>query len=424
MKTNNLILPILLTIILLTSCNETPTDIGFPFVQDTVSVEAVSSESNPFIVKQTVFKQHNRSINMGGYLIGKSDKFKSATFIRFMTLKDTFKFITPDKIISSTIKMKALRYAFGDSLAPFAFDIYKVQKLWSPKTSWDSVFTDNADYIDYSKKMGEFNANIPLKDSGEFIYVDLNKELTSEWMFYGDDTTKYINKGIALIPNDNSKCIRKFEGPSLTADKDKTFFTEVTVKFYDANNKIDSVKMRTAMEYSLSDAPKPDNETDIILEGAVQYNTELQFDLSSLPDNISIHSASLELKLDKNKSVFSNYNTDSLRDLQIIASYRRTSGSDTLTTQEKSIPLIYGNKGADFITYYYNIFTFAVEQWVLRDGKKGMVMLSKAPINNLYINIDRYVFHGMNDPDPAMRPKLKIIYSKRPSYIYSKKGAK
>lgn len=419
-----IILSITALIIILSSCNEAPTEIGFPFINDTISVEAVSSVDNPFIVEQKVFKQHSHFINMAGFLIGKSCDYQAMTFIRFVAPKDTFQYITPDKIISSKVKLKALNYVFGDANAPLSFSVYDVTKLWSPKTSWDSVSSSNGDYINLNRKIGEFNSFVPVSDSGEFIYFDLDKEVTSEWMKYGDDTTKYINKGIVLLPDANSKNIRKFDGPTISPDPLKYFYSEVNIVFYNATNQIDSIKLSSAMEYSLSDAPADFSETDIVLQGAVQYNTELHFDLSSLPENIAIHSASLEMKLDLSKSKLSNYNTDSLRDNDIIATYRRVSGADTSTIYEKTITASHGHKSKDFISYNFEIFTFIVEQWMLRDQKKGIVMLSKAPINNLYNTIDRYIFHGINDPDVSLRPKLKIVYSVRPSYNQNKKGAK
>lgn len=412
--------------LLLSSCNETPSEIGFPFLRDTVSVEAVSSEKHPFIVDQKVQKQHSRFINMGGFLIGKAGEYKSMAFIRFETLKDTFKFITPEKIISSTVTIKALKYAFGDTTAPLAFDIYKVNKIWSPKTTWDSVTSAGADYIDYSKKVGHYSAKVAQSDTGEVITMDLDKALASEWLFFGDDTLKYINKGIAFVPNENSKVIRKFAGPSLNDKSSSTFFSEVKIVFLNSQNKLDSVEMKTAMEYALSDAPShldnPENATDIVLQGAVQYKTDLFFDLSSIPDNVAIHSATLEMTLNVGKSKLSNYGADSLRDLQITATYRKVSGVDTLTEAEKKISSAYGNKGADFVTYKFDLFTYIVEQWMLRDGKKGLVTLSKAPVQYEYNTIDKYVFYGLKDPDPTKRPKLKIVYSVRPSYNY-KKGA-
>ncbi len=419
-----IILSFSILVIVLSSCNEAPTEIGFPFINDTISVEAISSIDNPFIVEQKVFKQHVHYINMAGFLVGKSGDFQSMTFIRFVAPKDTFKYITPDKIISSKVTLKALKYVYGDASAPLAFSVYDVNKLWTPKTSWDSVFNSNIDYINLNRKIGEYNSIVNVIDTGEYISFDLDKEITSEWMKFGNDTTQYINKGIALLPNENSKNIRKFDGPTISDDPAKYYYSELNIHYYNADNIIDSIKLISAMEYSLSDAPADFNETDIVLQGAVQYNTELHFDLSTLPNNIAIHSASLELNLDLNKSKLSNNSTDSLRDNEIIATYRRASGADTSTVYEKTVTPAYGQKTSNFISYNFEIFTFIVEQWILRDQKKGIVLLSKAPIDKLYNTIDRYIFHGINDPDINLRPKLKIIYSVRPNYSQNKKGAK
>lgn len=417
------IFSVIVVTIMLSSCNEAPTDIGLSFISDTVSVKTISSDDMQFITKHSIRKMHSSYINMGGFLIGKADDYQSMTFIRFETLKDTFKFIKPEKIISSTVKLKVQRYAFGDSLAPLAFDVYKNKKLWFPSTPWDSVFKDPADYIDYSKKIGEFNQVVPLTDSGVIIKLDLDKELISEWLFWGDKHEEYVNTGIAFVPNANSRNIRKFEGPSLNQGGANKFYTEVFVKFYNSKNEVDSVVMKSAMEYTLSDAPEHADKEDIVLQGAVQYRTDMEFDFSSLPDNIAIHSAYLELKLNKEKSRFSNYNTDSLRDNQIIIAYRGMDLKDTLSAIEQKLNAN-GTKDKDFVTYKFPRFTYLLEQWILHGGKKGIATLHKAPIHHEHFTIDKYVFYGMNDPNPANRPRLRIVYSKRPDYNYQKGGKK
>ncbi len=409
----------------LNSCNELPTELGYPLLYDTLMVKAVSSLDNPFITGSKIINFNKGILNSSGILIGKYAGMNSAAFIRCGDLPDSLSYITPEMIISSTFTLKAKRWAIGDtsSSSPVSIDAYKIKKLWTVKTTWDSMFTAPADYIDYSKKVAQFSRFVPFQDSLYDVKFDFDKDLTAEWLKFGSDTAHYINLGIALVAGEGSNQIRRFAGQYIGSSSDTIHYNELKVVYINKNNKQDTITLHSAMDYTLTNAPHPQDD-QFVLQGNAQYATQLQFDLSSLPDNIAIHSAALEVQLDLEHSILSNYYTDSLRDQTIAAVYLKN-GADSVVVGDTLIPLLYGNVGTNFRTYEYPLFTYAIEYWMRYGMKKGQIILTKLPVEKQYIALDKYVFYGINDPDPKKRPKLKIIYSRRPDYTKDvQKGGK
>lgn len=403
-------------------CNQLPTDVAYPMLYDTASVAAVSSLEHPdLITGQRIINFHKGILNSGALLVGQYNGIKSASFIRCGNLPDSLQYITADRIISSKFTLKANRWAMGDSTGNIHFGVYKVKKLWKVTATWDSIFTSPADYIDYSKVIASYNNSIPLsEDTVTDVVLDFDKDLAAEWLKYGSDTTQYINLGIAIVPSSDCNQLRRFAAQHISTSTDSiVYYNNLQVIYYDKNNKIDTITLKSAMDYTLSTAPVP-SDNEFVLQGATQYATQLDFDLSALPDNIAIHSATLYLTLDRDKSVFSNYNTDSLRDYQLAAMYygktSDTAAADTL------VPAMYASRLDDHYTYKYSLFTYAAE-YLNRyaSGRKGSVIFTRMPVKPQYLAPDRYVFHGINDPNPTVRPRLQIIYSRRPDFS---KGAR
>ena len=416
-KTSFLLVISVVFAVFLNSCNDLPTEVGSPLLYDTVMVTAVSSLDNPYITGQKIVDFHKGILNTYGILIGKYQGMESASFIRCGDLpeKDSLSYMTPDRIISSKFVLKAKRWAMGDSLAPLSFKAYEVKKLWTIKATWDSMFTAPADYIDYSKAVGKFSDQITLRDSVTDVTFDFDKELTAKWLKYGSDTANYINLGIALKPDENCNQIRRFAGQFIAQATDTVHYNELQVVYLNKENEQDTITLRSAMDFTLTNAPRPSDDL-FVLQGNAQYATQLSFDLSTLPDNIAIHSAQLEVQLDLEKSLLSNYNSDSLRDPLISAVYLKN-GADSIVVGDTLIPLLYGAIQSDFRTYKYSLFTYAIEYWLRYGMKKGQIILTKTPVEKQYVALDKYVFYGINDPDPKKRPRLKIIYSRRPSYV-------
>ena len=401
----------------LNGCNELPTDVAYPMVYDTMSVAAVSSlDYENLITGQRIINLHKGILNSGGLLIGQYGDTKSAAFIRCGDLPDSLQYMTADRIISAKLTLKANRWAMGDSTGNLHFGVYKVKKLWMVSATWDSIFTSPADYIDYSKVIASYNDPIPLsEDMVTDVVMDFDKELAAEWLKYGSDTSQYINLGIAMVPSSDCNQIRRFAAQHIASTSDSiVYYNNLQVVYLDSNNVTDTITLNSAMDYTLSTATLPSDD-EFVLQGATQFATQLDFDFSVLPDNIAIHSATLLLTLDPDKSVFSNYNTDSLRDYQLSSIYYAkttdTASADTLT------PVMYASRLDDHYTYKFSLFTYAAEYLnAYAPGRKGSVIFTRMPVKPQYLSPDKYVFHGINDPNIELRPRLQIIYSRRPDY--------
>ena len=90
-KISGLICILSLTLFLLFSCNEKPTELGFSLLYDTITVVGTSNSEYPFITGAESFLNRESLFNIGAIFIGKSDSIKAISFLRFSRLPDSLK---------------------------------------------------------------------------------------------------------------------------------------------------------------------------------------------------------------------------------------------------------------------------------------------------------------------------------------------
>ena len=146
------------------------------------------------------------------------------------------------------------------------------------------------------------------------------------------------------------------------------------------------------------------NNDDIVIQGGFDIRTNLYFNINQIPPFANISKMELDLTLNKEKSLIGN---DTLKTL-----FRIDFVSDTTKS-------MYGNY------YYYAVksdslsdvyscvsVTSAAQVWNRFDGK-GILQIGAADFASQYQVLDKLVFYGINDPDPAKRPKVRIVYTKQ-----------
>jgi hypothetical protein len=263
-----------------------------------------------------------------------------------------------------------------------------------------------SDFFD-TKSLGSYNTSIKLSDVMNPIKVDINKDLMIDWFKLSalKDTTK-INWGIALVPNDNSNVIHQF---SAQAIGESNPHTELYVIYRSKTGKVDTINLFTAIDASVVCSKRSYTGTDMVTQGSVNVQNKLTFDFSSIPPESAILSAQLELTLNESKVKKGNYLIDSL----VAGGVFFTSNIDTMPKYqfyfEKQFPKKINDK------YYSPYLTPKLNQIVeeiIRNGGKGDIVIYPAGWS-MVRKIDQMAFYGPNDPNPDLRPKLRIIYSNR-----------
>ncbi len=406
------LLAIVFMIVFLSSCNEEPTFMGSTLLQDTVSIFPLSTSTTELITGASSFQHNFNIVNTGVMHIGKAGEITALSLLRFnepIKTTDDYDFLLNypiDKILSCKIKLFPNRYTFGDSSNPSAlsFKVYRVNNYWSNLTSWDSL--DANSVIDYSSAVASFTGQISQKDSMENIELDFDKEVflnwVQNWYDYKNGDSNSIVWGLAFVPDENSTVIRQFSGTNSATSE----ATEMTIVYKDTAGIIDSLVIQKSIDKPIYKVPNF-NPDEMIVQGSLCFRTFLYFDVSMIPPNSAIHSAHLELTLNREKSLKGNHPLDT-----------------TLLGELPSDTSLYN--GDDFIRSYYaeitgDVFKFtsitsAVEMWNRGSGTggsgKGLIVFHPDGTENERWELDKLTFYGPNEPDSTKRPVLKIIYSR------------
>ena len=406
MKFRHLAYPIVILIALLSfnGCNDLPTDVGFSLLSDTLSLKSVNNQSTKLITSTTNLHHRVQIFNAGSIYVGRTDSLFAVSMLRFGHIPDSLNYLTVDSIVSAYVIMYPTRYAIGDTNTNgMSFDIFKINRYWTNKTNEDTLFKGGvwgkSDYFD-TQSLGSYSTPIKLSDVMNPIKIDISKQLMIDWFQLAalKDTTK-VNWGIAIVPNENSNVIHQFSAQAISESNPHT---ELYVVYKSKTGKIDTLDLFTAIDASVVCSKRSYTTTDIVLQGAVNVQNKLSFDFSSIPPESAILSAQFEITLNKSAVKKGNYLTDSL----VAGGVFFTSNIDTAPKYQ-----FYFQQSSPPQKFLAPKLNQIVEE-IIRHGGKGEIYLYPAGWS-IIRKIDQLQFHGPDDPNPDLRPKLRIIYSNR-----------
>ncbi len=397
---------------ILFSCNEEPTFIGSTLLTDTITIYPISSNDHKLIIGNESVVNLHTTFNKGVIHIGRYNEYESITLMRFFEpIKDYdsldfLKDYTSDKIISCKLTLYTQNYALGDTTNPSAlsFKVYKAQSYWSNLSNWDSIFNNNV--IDKSKIIAEFDGQIVQKDTMDNIVIDFDKDLVIEWFkeWYKNKTedSTLATWGIAFVPDENSNIIRTFKGVKIGTEEKGT---RLEIIFHKETDNLDTLVITSAVEKSFYKFPNM--EESLSVQGSIETRGILKFDVSVIPPLASIHTAQLQLTLNRDKCLYGNFNLDSTLSGALLRDSSEITSFDFIRNY-------YAEK--DLNTFYFKSITSAVEYWNRYTNGKGEIIIYPEGTRNEYYELDRLVFYGIDEPDSTKRPKLTIIYSTRPEF--------
>lgn len=390
--------------IVLSACNDKPTDIGSAFIPtaNIPGLTIISSTNANLITSDTVGYTPVSLISAGVYYIGKTSSMKFISASKFYNIPTDMNAFTTDSILSATLYMQVNTYGIGntDSTLPFSFKVYELTgEVTSGSTS--------APY-DVSKLVASYNAPISYTSTSSVqIKMDFDKATLVKWLKLSIVTTASLPiYGIAFVPDDNCKVIRQFAGSQVadfTNPKTVVVFqyrrggTDTTIYF---------TTLAPLFEASFIETVPPPVKTGIMVQGGIEYRTHLSFDVSMIPALASIHKAKLVLTLDSANSVWGNQGPDLTLDAQFGISdlFRSTTGNATV---------YYGYSDPNSTGQYnFDGLAQAIERWKRGDANNGLIIETDG--SNQTRSLNKMVFFDAKCPDPTKRPKLTIIYSVQP----------
>jgi len=400
----------LFLLIVLNSCNENPTTLGFPL--DTLEIESISTEevelitnSENSIVRLKIL--HNQSI----FHIGKFNDITAIAFLRYRFVPDSLTYVNESNIISAKLFLRAERYGIGDTInGNIGFDLYELKEGMDTSTTWENVYpggvgggTVNSSFF-IPNKIGSFDGKITKKDTNDKIGIDIDKNFIVKWLRFSEsrDTNVY-SYSFGIIPNDNSKYISSF-GTRNDTYKNDAFYPTIEVIYKNKKDVIDTLKIRRSVVHTITNVDKPSDENKIIVQGGVAIRSQLFFDLSAIPQKSSIVKAQLEMYLIPEET----YHGNNIIDSTLVA------GLDWIGAKFYNPPYA-ALKETGTNKYVFPSISSAVQKWNQTDGKGILVFYTNRNANDFeeQRNFDRYVFHGTKSADITKRPKLTVFYTRR-----------
>lgn len=282
---------------------------------------------------------------------------------------------------SAELRFRAT-YHLGDSLGQFSIAVRRALSSWE---SLSFTYSDLRQPGFYEEPARSTHAIGPIGDTAD-IAIQLDPALVNSW-FRADSANQ--NFGIVLEPT-NTTVIKGFITPQLhvvyihpdSSDADTTSFTAPFGDYRFVAQAADTSFLQ--------------DSTFIRLRGGAAYRGIVDFDIAALPPSSAIHRALLELSADPGGSDFSSAVSDSVMAMFSDAQglYARFEAlSDVFTTSGQKI-------------YSINITPF-VQYWAHGVGLPRVGLRTYSERNE----VDGISLHGSAALDPALRPKLRIIYS-------------
>lgn len=395
----------------MSACNDKPSDMAINLLPDTVSIRTLSSSDTLLITGKAVYTPKLPIFNTGSVFIGRSEDVVAVTLLNFAFLPDTLSNVKVEDIESVELTLFPNRYAYGDTMSGnFGFDIYRVNRRWTPdSTTYDSIMVSPANYYG-TEKIATYDGRITLADTMANIKLNLPHELIVEWLkteLALDSATNTMlpkripNWGLAFIPKENCNVIHRFEASAPS----KAISSQILVKYKDiAKDTIRNLNLVSGVDVTFLKTSVPDT-SDVIIQNGLNYWTRFDFDLSSIPRFSGIHKAQFELTLDRSRSRHGNVPLDSIIDMAYFENNLKSSFFNYT-----------GGRVVNSDVYVFPSIT-SISQYMNKYGGKFSLVLMPNSIVNQSRELERLTFYGMDNPDIAKRPTLKIIYSLNPAYL-------
>jgi hypothetical protein len=380
------------------SCNQTPTSVGVDLIADKSQIDFKQLDS--YDANLTQRSSYYYELNYAGtaeyVMLGKIPYMESSILYHWdFTLADSIKTAFTDgslRITSAWIQMRP-RYTIGDSNSNFDFSVYQVRNGWTSTTfTKDSVAQLLYDAYDVKSNL-----------TYDSVYkFNVNTSVIKEWFKYIiDTTTTPKNYGLLFKPKQSVSKICGFYSADVTLDTSETLIHFVIEK--PSTGYIDTISVSPDQDvHIVTHSTAPTTGTNIYLEGTLPYRSKLFFDLSSLPKDIIVSNATLELTVDSTKSLDGSLTSDSIyvQTLADSASTKLTKDSSYYAILKRS-----GNK-------YSGDMAWMVQKWIRSDlyyANQGISIALTDEINSCA----RIAIYGSSDSKKERRPRLKITYMQK-----------
>ena len=123
-------------------CNEQPTNISSPLINDTIVLYSISSATKKIITEsKTVKLRIGGTFNSGVLFVGKGNEATAISLIRFSFPDTTYDYLDVGDILESNLILHPTRSSFCSSTGVHSFAIHELRNGFNYDTNWDSIYT-------------------------------------------------------------------------------------------------------------------------------------------------------------------------------------------------------------------------------------------------------------------------------------------
>lgn len=386
----------LFSVVIFISCNDDPTSIPSNLIPDEDKVVFNVFDSNEQNSRQSSSYFEKLENLYGGEkrLLGKNEYAKSSILFSWdIYLADSLiTYINNNELtVKSAVVTMTPSYSLGNQNEYFDYTVNQLTSEWD----YTSLRRDSLKYI--TRDFSDISSNKNYTDS--VVSFDLNPNIVMNWLKYKTDTTyQAVNYGIILSPTENTN---RFIGFTSTYSLYDIKQTEITIVIEKASSDLDTIVAYPNNDLHIVEriGSTPQSSNKIYLDGGYALRGKLFIDVSSLPKNIAINKAILELSADSVNTIDGDPASDSLIVLMTAdSSANKLTGDSLVSTVLKRD----GNKFTGNITWM-------VQKWINGVENQGLQLLLYDELSSAA----RIVLYGSKESNSALRPRLTIYYPKR-----------
>lgn len=395
--------------LILSSCNDLPSQNGAELVTDTLTLYALDGEADSLFdgyVSQYLqsFVQVDTSTTLlplfqqGALFVGRTDKERAVSYLRLVQAPDSLGNLSVDEIQAAELVLTPWRYAIGDTNATsYGFTIREVTRYWSASATTDSLKAFESSGI-YGRTLGQFTGKIALKDTMETLYIPMDKVVVNEWLQTAKDSLG-LNRlfGIGLVPDNNSSAIHAFTTRTIFDQSLPQGSVRLIYRRSGATAS-DTVFMRFGYDGTWVEGDSRIPADGLVTQGGLAMRSKLYFDVSRIPRLANIHKAELRLHVDSSDTRWGNLGAPPLSARFAVDS---SLGTSLFVVDNASQQTSTGD-------YIFGRLDLAIQRWVRGDANYG-VLITQSPASEIR-QLDRVRFYGPAAA-PYRRPKLTVVYS-------------
>jgi hypothetical protein len=390
------ILLLVFTSLIFLSCSDDPSSVGIDLIpdEDKIDFKQFDTHLTP-LSQESSFHEAKLKLGISSkLLLGKTSFAESQMMLRYnVSLVDSLmNYLKNGQLVIRKVWIDLYpTYLLGDKSQNFNFTVHQIRNDWSP----GGFDKDSLKFLQFDQSNVSIPSSFNFTDS--LITVDIQPSVMQQWYKHKYDSLNTPkNFGLLFKPTSNTQKILGFNAiqidvvsklPVLSAviERGSVFKDTITfTPFTDVHVVTGSLPIVTDKMY---------------IQGGTSLRSTLFFNLSSLPKDIILSKANLELSIDTLNTFESTPKSDTLI-VQVLAS-RTTKALNA----DSTLYVFLTRSGSKFT----GEISWIVQKWLsLGDNYKNEGLL--VSLFDELSTAARYTLFGSSYHDVNLRPRLKLIY--------------